>query len=74
MTEDEAKWKRRFEAFSTVRLSALVLVVLGLLVAFRNPVGDEFPAVGGLIGLGGLALLFFGQRALRRHWEREDAA
>ncbi|WP_265587819.1 hypothetical protein [Sphingomicrobium arenosum] len=70
--QDEALWKRRFEAFALVRLSGAIFVLGGLMVAFKNPLGDEYPVIGALLALSGAADLIFGPRMLRKIWAEQD--
>ena len=68
----EAEWKRRFEAFALVRLSGLIFIVGGLFVAFRNPLGEEYPLVGGMLALAGFADVLLGPRLLKKYWAEQD--
>ncbi|MCJ7420847.1 hypothetical protein [Sphingomicrobium astaxanthinifaciens] len=71
-SEDDALWKRRFEAFALVRLSGLVFLFGGLMVALKNPFGEEFPVIGTLLAISGAADLLFGPRLLKKIWAEED--
>lgn len=70
--EDEALWKRRFEAFALVRLMGLLLLFGGLAVALKNPLGDEIPWLGAVLALVGAGVLLLGPRTLKRRWEAEE--
>ncbi len=51
MTSDERLWRRRFLLFTAARLFGLLMVLLGLAVAFSDLVRD-----GGFRQLGGLLI------------------
>ncbi|MCM8558469.1 hypothetical protein [Sphingomicrobium sediminis] len=69
--EDERLWKRRFEAFALVRLLGLILTFGGMVVALKNPWGPEYPAIGAVIGVFGIAVLLGGPKLLKRKWDKE---
>ena len=67
---DEAVWKRRFLIFTLVRLSALLLVLLGLAVAASDVLVPGGSRVGGaLIVALAIAEMMIVPRLLRKSWE-----
>ncbi|MCJ8191518.1 hypothetical protein [Sphingomicrobium aestuariivivum] len=72
-TDDEdLQWKKRFEAFALVRLSGLIFLFGGIMVALKNPFGDEYPIIGAILALSGAADLIFGPKMLKKVWEEKD--
>jgi len=71
MTSDERLWRRRFLLFTAARLFGLLLVLLGLAVAFPDLVRDGgFRQLGGLlIALGGIEGVVV-PILLKRAWQR----
>ena len=71
MNDDDALAKRRFLLFTFARLSGVVLIVLGMVVAFSDLVRDGgFRQLGGLlIALGTIEMVVV-PLLLKRSWER----
>ena len=71
--QDEAVWKRRFAIFALLRVSGLLLFLLGMAITF-SPLVRE----GGFLGLGmvviglGLTEALLGPVLLRQHWEKSN--
>ena len=70
--DNDLQWKKRFEAFALVRLSGLIFLFGGIMVALKNPFGDEYPIIGTILAISGAADLIFGPKLLRKHWEEQD--
>ena len=69
MTE-EAEWKRRFLLFSLARLSGVMIIGLGLVIAFTDllvPGGAR--KVGGLVIVLGTIELAFLPHILKQRWK-----
>lgn len=73
MTPDEQLWRRRFGIFALLRISGLILFLLGMGIVFSDLVQP-----GGALGLGmvvigcGLVQALLGPVLLRQHWEKAD--
>ncbi|MEO6248870.1 MAG: hypothetical protein ABIO85_09880 [Sphingomicrobium sp.] len=67
----EEEWRRRFALFALIRLSAVMLVMLGIAIALTGLVRPGgWPAPGIAIGLLGIGEALIGPRLLRRHWDK----
>lgn len=73
MSTDDQLWKRRFGIFALLRISGLILFLLGMGIAFSDLVrpGGHLPIGMVVIGLG-LVEALLGPVLLRQHWERMD--
>lgn len=73
MSPDEQLWRRRFAIFALLRISGLVLFLLGMAIIFSDLVQP-----GGALGLGmvvvgcGLVEALLGPVLLRQRWEKGD--
>jgi hypothetical protein len=73
MTQDEQVWRKRFAVFALLRLSGMVLFLLGMAIVFSDLV-----RFGGALGPGmvviaiGLIEALLGPVLLRQHWEKAD--
>ncbi len=73
--QDGDIWKRRFAIFAMLRVSGLLIFLLGMAITFSPLVRD-----GGFLGLGmvvigfGLVEALLGPVLLRQHWEKSDRA
>ena len=73
MTHDEQLWRKRFGIFALLRVSGLLLFLLGMAIIFSDLVQP-----GGALGLGmvvvgcGLVEALLGPVLLRQHWEKAD--
>jgi hypothetical protein len=73
MSHDEAVWKRRFGLFALLRLSGLILFLVGMTIAFSDMVRPGGHLAIGMVVIGiGLIEALLGPVLLRRHWERLD--
>lgn len=73
MTPNDELWRKRFGIFALLRLSGLILFLLGMAITFSDLV-----QAGGALGLGmvvigcGLVEALLGPVLLRQHWEKTD--
>lgn len=72
MTNDDI-WRKRFLAFTAVRVAGLAVFLLGLAIAFSDllrPGGWKL--VGGILVICGMIDAVFAPRILKRAWEQAD--
>lgn len=72
MNDDEV-WKKRFLAFTLVRVAGLAMFVLGIAIAFTDllrPGGWKL--LGGLLVVFGVIDAVVAPRILKRSWERGE--
>jgi hypothetical protein len=73
MSPDDQLWRKRFGIFALLRISGLLLFLLGMAITFSDIVQP-----GGALGLGmvvigcGLVEALLGPVLLRQHWEKVD--
>lgn len=73
MNPDDELWRKRFGIFALLRISGLLLFLLGMTIVFSDLVRP-----GGALGLGmvvigcGLVEALLGPVLLRQHWEKAD--
>ena len=73
MTPDEQLWRKRFGIFALLRISGMILFLLGVAITFGDLVRP-----GGALGIGlvviacGLIEALLGPVLLRQHWEKAD--
>jgi hypothetical protein len=73
MSPDDELWRKRFGIFALLRISGLLLFLLGMAITFSDIVQP-----GGALGLGmvvigcGLVEALLGPVLLRQHWEKVD--
>jgi hypothetical protein len=73
MSPDEQLWRKRFGIFALLRISGLLLFLLGMGIVFSDLVRP-----GGALGLGmvvigcGLVEALLGPVLLRQHWDKAD--
>jgi hypothetical protein len=73
MTSDDQLWKRRFGLFALLRLSGLLLFLLGMAIAFGDLVREGGHLLLGMVVIGlGLGDALLGPVLLRQHWTRKD--
>lgn len=69
---DEAMWKRRFLAFTLVRLAGLAIFFLGIAITFGDLLRDGgWPIVGVPVAIIGLVDAVFSPRLMKKIWERQ---
>jgi hypothetical protein len=70
---DDALWRRRFLAFTAVRLAGLAIFFLGIAIAFSNLVREGgWPQLGAIIAIIGTIDAVFAPRLLKRAWDEQD--
>ena len=70
---DEDVWKRRFYAYSLVRLAGLAIFFLGIAIAYSNLIRDGgWPRLGAIIAIVGALDTVFAPRLLKKGWDRQD--
>jgi hypothetical protein len=73
MSPEDQLWRKRFGIFALLRISGLLLFLLGMAITFSDIVQP-----GGALGLGmvvigcGLVEALLGPVLLRQHWEKVD--
>jgi hypothetical protein len=73
MSPDEQLWRRRFAIFALLRLSGLLLFLLGMTILFSDLVQPGGATLLGMIVIGcGLVDALLGPVLLRQHWEKAD--
>ncbi len=70
MSTPESRAKSRFLALSIIRISLVLLAVLGILLAQTDLLGPPQPTPGRIIAAVAALALLFVPRALLRHWRR----
>ncbi|GAA3996355.1 hypothetical protein [Sphingomonas humi] len=74
MTPDEELWRKRFGIFALMRLSGLIMFLVGMAIIF-----SDLLRPGGALGLGmvvvgcGLVEALLGPVLLRQRWEKTDS-
>jgi hypothetical protein len=72
--DDEAVWRRRFFAYTAVRLAGLAVFFLGLAIAYSNLVREGgWPQVGAVVAIMGVIDALFAPRKLKKLWDQQDA-
>lgn len=75
MSGSDDVWRRRFALFSLLRLSGLLLFLLGMGIAFSGLVREGGHLELGLVVIGtGLVSALLGPVLLRQHWAQKDGA
>ena len=70
---DEDVWKKRFLAYSAVRLGGLAIFFLGIAIAYSNLVRDGgWPQLGAIIAILGAIDTVFAPRILKKSWDERD--
>ena len=73
MTPDEQLWRRRFAIFALLRISGLILFLLGMAIIFSDLVQPGGALELGMVVVGcGLVEALLGPVLLRQHWEKGD--
>jgi hypothetical protein len=71
---DDAVWKRRFLAYTAVRIGGLAVFFLGIAIAYSDLVREGgWPQVGAIIAIMGVIDALFAPRLLKRAWDQEDS-
>ena len=70
---DEDIWKRRFWAYTAVRLASLAVFFLGIAVAYSDLVRvGGWPQIGAAIAIAGALATVLAPRLLKRNWDRQN--
>jgi hypothetical protein len=70
---DENQWRRRFFAYSAVRLAGLAIFFFGLAVAYSNLLREGgWPRLGAIIAILGAIDTVFAPRLLKKGWDQQD--
>ncbi|HEY6662722.1 MAG TPA: hypothetical protein VIZ66_07345 [Sphingomicrobium sp.] len=70
---DEDVWKKRFLAYSAVRLGGLAIFFLGIAIAYSNLLRDGgWPQLGAIIAILGAIDAVFAPRILKKAWDEQD--
>lgn len=70
---DDDLWKRRFQAFTLVRLFGLATFFLGIAIIYTDLLREGgWPVVGGIVVVVGTIDAVFAPKLLRKLWEQQD--
>jgi hypothetical protein len=70
---DEDQWRRRYFAYSAVRLGGLAIFFLGMAIAFSNLIREGgWPRLGAIIAILGAIDTVFAPRLLKKGWDQQD--
>jgi len=70
---DEDIWRRRYFAYSAVRLGGLAIFFLGIAIAFTNLVREGgWLQLGAIIAILGAIDTVFAPRLLKMGWDKQD--
>ena len=70
---DEDLWRRRFYAYTAVRLAGLAIFFLGIAIAYSNLAREGgWPQLGAIIAIVGAIDTVFAPRLLKRGWDQQD--
>ena len=70
---DEDRWRRRYFAYSAVRLGGLGIFFLGMAIAFSDLVRPGgWPRLGAIIAILGAIDAVFAPRLLKKGWDQQD--
>ena len=70
---DEDIWRRRFFAYTAVRVGGLAIFFLGIAIAYSNLIREGgWPQLGAIIAIVGAIDTVFAPRLLKKGWDRQD--
>ena len=70
---DDDRWKRRFYAYTLVRLGGLAIFFLGIAIAYTNLVREGgWPQLGAIVAIVGAIDSLFAPRLLKKGWDQQD--
>jgi hypothetical protein len=70
---DEDQWRRRYFAYSAVRVGGLAIFFLGMAIAFSNLIREGgWPRLGAIIAILGAIDAVFAPRLLKKGWDQQD--
>lgn len=71
--DDEQLWKRRFLIFMAARMTGLIVLILGVVIALSDLVREGgWPVLGAVIAILGAIDAVFAPKMLKKIWEQED--
>jgi hypothetical protein len=71
--DNEDLWRRRFFAYTAVRLGGLAIFFLGIAIAYSNLVREGgWPQLGAIIAILGAIDTVFAPRLLKKGWDQQD--
>lgn len=71
--DDEQLWKRRFLIFMAARMTGLIVLILGVVIALSDLVREGgWPVLGAVIAILGAIDAVFAPKMLKKMWEQED--
>ena len=71
--ENEDLWRRRFFAYTAVRLGGLAIFFVGIAIAYSNLVREGgWPQLGAIIAILGAIDTVFAPRLLKKGWDQQD--
>lgn len=74
MSEQDALWKKRFAVFAALRVSGLIIFLVGMAITFSDWIRPGGFLELGLVVIGlGLAEALLGPVLLKQKWDREQA-
>jgi hypothetical protein len=70
---DEDRWRRRFFAYTAVRLGGLAIFFLGLAIGYSDLIREGgWPQLGAVIAILGAIDTVLAPRLLKRGWDQQD--
>ncbi|HEX6741210.1 MAG TPA: hypothetical protein VF079_05380 [Sphingomicrobium sp.] len=70
---DEKLWRRRFLAYSAVRLGGLAIFFLGIAIAYSDLVRQGgWPQLGAIVAILGVIDALLAPRVLKKAWDEQD--
>ena len=70
---DEDRWRRRFFAYTAVRLAGLAIFFLGLAIAYSNLARHGgWPQLGAIIAVLGALGTVLAPHRLKKGWDHQD--
>jgi hypothetical protein len=70
---DEDIWRRRFFAYTAIRVGGLAIFFLGIAIAYSNLIREGgWPQLGAIIAIVGAIDTVFAPRLLKKGWDRQD--
>ena len=70
---DEDTWRRRYLAYSAVRIGGLAIFFLGIAIGYTGLVRESgWPQVGAVVAILGIIDAVFAPRLLKKGWDDQD--
>jgi membrane protein implicated in regulation of membrane protease activity len=71
--DDEALWRKRLLAYSTVRFGGLAIFFIGLAIIYTGLLREGgWPQVGAVVAIMGVVDALFAPRMLKKLWDQQD--